>query len=134
MSGRVPTDIDSTSPPFDQFTSIERLATARSGHGSWEHGRHQLYVARHQRSWANVLIKVISKPGIVYEQELGNEIASLTTINRELPASPYFPVLGQHGRLRDGRVYLTMSCFDEWPLATIVSSERDPARYVAHLR
>src|SRR4051794_12664549 len=45
MSGNAPLGIDSTSPPFDRFTSIDRLVAARSGHGSWEHGRHQLYVA-----------------------------------------------------------------------------------------
>ena len=56
--------------------------------------RHQLYVARDKRSRANVLIKVTSKPGLVYEQDLTNEIASLSTINRELPDSRYFPVLG----------------------------------------
>ena len=96
--------------------------------------RHQLYVARDERSWANVLIKVTSKPGLVYEQDLTNEIASLSTINRELPDSHYFPVLEEHGRLRDDRVYLTMSCFDEWPLATAIGSEPIPARLVAHLR
>src|SRR5262247_4731987 len=127
-------DIDNSSPPFDQFRGIHRLASARSGHASAEHARHQLYVARDKRSRANVLVKVASKPGIVYEQELTNEIASLSTINRELPDSRYFPMLEEHGRLPDGRVYLTMSCFDEWPLATTISSERIPARLVAHLR
>lgn len=81
-----------------------------------------------------MLIKVTSKPGLVYEQDLTNEIASLSTINRELPDSRYFPVLGEHGRLRDSRVYLTMSHFDEWPLATTIGSERILAREVAHLR
>ena len=134
MSHSAPLDIDCKSPPFDQFRSIHRLAVARSGHASGEHARHQLYVARDKRSRANVLIKVTSKPGLVYEQDLTNEIASLSTINRELPDSRYFPVLGEHGRLRDGRAYLTMSCFDEWPLATTIGSERIPARQVAHLR
>jgi serine/threonine protein kinase len=134
MSHIAPIDIDCKSPPFDQFRSIHWLAAARSGHAFGEHGRHQLYVARDKRSWANVLIKVTSKPGLVYEQELTNEIASLSTINRELPHSQYFPVLEEHGRLRDGRVYLTMSCFDEWPLATTIGPERIPARQVAHLR
>ena len=106
MSHIAPIDIDCKSPPFDQFRSIHRLAAARSGHAVGEHGRHQLYVARDKRSWANVLIKVTSKPGLVYEQDLTNEIASLSTINRELPDSQYFPVLEEHGRLRDGRVYL----------------------------
>ena len=81
-----------------------------------------------------MLIKVTSKPGLVYEQDLTNEIASLSSINRELPDSRYFPVLGEHGRLRDGRVYLTMSHFDEWPLATTIGPERILAREVAHLR
>ena len=134
MSHIAPIDIDCKSPPFDQFRSIHRLAAARSGHASGEHARHQLYVARNERSWANVLIKVTSKPGLVYERDLTNEIASLSTINRELPDSHYFPVLEEHGRLRDDRVYLTMSCFDEWPLATAIGSEPIPARLVAHLR
>jgi serine/threonine protein kinase len=134
MSHNAPIDIDCKSPPFDQFTSIHWLAAARSGHTPREHTRHQLYVARDKRTRANVLIKVTSKAGLVYEQDLTNEIAILSTINRELPDSRYFPVLGEHGRLRDGRVYLTMSCFDEWPLATTIGSERIPARQVAHLR
>jgi serine/threonine protein kinase len=134
MSDSAPIDIDCKSPPFDQFRSIHRLGAARSGHASAEHARHQLYVARDHRIRANVLIKVTSKPGLVYEQDLTNEIASLSTINRELPDSRYFPVLGEHGRLRDGRVYLTMSHFDEWPLATTIGPERILAREVAHLR
>ena len=108
MSRSAPIDIDCKSPPFDQFGSVHRLAAARSGHAFGEHGRHQLYVARDTRRRANVLVKVTSKPGLVYEKDLTNEIASLSTINRELPESRYFPVLEEHGRLRDGRVYLTM--------------------------
>lgn len=134
MSRSAPIDIDCTHPPFDHFASVHWLAAARSGHAPGEHGRHHLYVARDRRSCANALIKVTSKPGLVYEQELTNEIASLSTINRELPDSRYFPMLHEHGRLRDGRVYLTMSYFDEWPLATAVSSERLPARQLAHVR
>src|SRR6185369_10091503 len=126
MSPLPPVEVDGKSPPFDQLGSIHRLATARSGQASWEHARHQLYVARDKRTRANVLIKVTSKPGLVYEKDLANEIASLSTINRELPDSKYFPVLGEHGRLRDDRVYLTMSCFDEWPLATTIGPERIP--------
>ena len=76
--------------------SIHRLAAARSGHASWKHARHQLYVARDSRSRVNVLIKVTSKPGLVYERDITNEIASLSTINRELPDSRYFPVLEEH--------------------------------------
>ena len=94
MSHSAPIDIDCKSPPFDQFGSIHRLAAARSGHASGEHGRHQLYVARDKRSRANVLIKVTSKPGLVYEQDLTNEIASLSTINRELPDSTVLSSVG----------------------------------------
>ena len=130
---RAPIDIDCTSPPFDQFAGIHRLAGRRSGHASAEHARHQLYVARDKRTRANVLIKVTSKPGLVYERELSNELATLSTVNRELPDSRYFPVVGEHGRLADGRVYLTMSCFDEWPLATMIGVERNPAKQVANL-
>lgn len=134
MSDDAPIDIDPSSPPFDRFGGLHWLAAVRSGHASAQHARHQLYVARDRQSRANVLIKVTSKPGLVYEQNLINEMASLTTINRELPHSRHFPVLGEHGRLADGRVYLTMSLFDEWPLATAVGSERRPDRLVTHLR
>jgi serine/threonine protein kinase len=134
MSHSGPIDIDCKSPPFDRLAGIHRLETARGGHASGEHARHQLYVARDRRSRANVLIKVTSKTGVVYEQDLTNEIASLSTINRELPDSRYFPVLGDHGRLPDGRVYLSTSCFDEWPLAKSIGVERLPSRHVGHLR
>jgi serine/threonine protein kinase len=134
MADDAPIDIDPRSPPFDRFGGLHRLASVRSGHASGQHARHQLYVARDRHSRANVLIKVTTKPGLVYEQNITNEIASLTTINRELPDSRYFPVLGEHGRLADGRVYLTLSLFDEWPLATTVGSERRPDRLVVHLR
>ena len=126
--------IDWKSPPFDQLRGIHRLAAARSGHASWEHARNQLYVARDVRTRTNVLIKLTSKPGLVYEQDLVNEVASLSTINRELPDSRHFPVLLEHGRLRDARVYLTTSFFDEWPLATTIGPERMPGRDVTHLR
>src|SRR5215831_9820472 len=134
MFNRAPIEIDSASPPFDQLRSIHRLASARSGHASEEHARHQLYVARDKRSRANVLVKFSSKPGLVYEQELTNEIASLSTINRELPESRDFPVLWEHGRLRDSRIYLVMSLFDEWPLATTIGPDRTAAKQAAHLR
>ena len=134
MADDAPIDIDPTSPPFDRLAGLHRLSSVRSGHASGQHSRHQLYVARDRQSRRSVLIKVTSKPGLVYEQNLTNEIASLETINRELPDSRYFPVLGDHGRLGDGRVYLTSSFFDEWPLATSIDSERRPDRLVAHLR
>jgi serine/threonine protein kinase len=120
--------------PFKRFGSIQRLGPDRSGHTSVEHVRHQLYVGRDARTRANALIKVLTKPGLVYEQNLTNEIATLSTINRELPDSRYFPLLWDHGRLSDGRVFLIMSLFDEWPLATTIGPERMPHRLVGHLR
>ena len=134
MPQRDPIDIDRASAPFDRFRGIHRLAADRSGHDSWAHARHQLYVARDERSRADVLIKITSKPGVVYEQDLRNECASLSTINRALPDSRSFPVLWDHGRLRDSRMYLVLSLFDEWPLATTIGPERLPAKHVAHLR
>jgi serine/threonine protein kinase len=125
-------DIDCTLPPFDQFTSVQRLASDRSGHG--EHARHHLYVGRDRKTRANALVKLTSKPGLVYQSNLNNEIATLSTINRELPTSRYFPVVLEHGKLRDGRVYLITSLFDEFPLATAIGAERMPARMVANLR
>ena len=133
MPGHDPIAIDGKSPPFDEYTGIRWLAPARSGHHSHEHVRHQLYVAQGKRNPVHVLIKVTSKPGLVYEQDLTNEISTLSAINRELPDSPYFPFVHEHGRLDDSRVYLIMSLFDEWPLATTVGTERAPDRLVAHL-
>lgn len=134
MTHRDSLDIDRKAPPFDRFRSVERLSTSRSGRASVEHVRHHLLVGRERQSSEHLLIKVTSRPGLVYERNLLNEIASLTTINRELPHSPYFPIARDHGRLPDGRVYLTISLFDEFPLATTIGSERIPGRLVAHLR
>ncbi len=127
-------DIDGTSPPWDQFRNIQRLAPDRRGPGSVEHARHHLYVGRDTQTAARVLIKLTSKPGLIYQHDLANEIATLSTINRELPASLYFPVVRAHGRLQDGRVYLITSLFEELPLATAIGTERMPAKMVAHLR
>jgi serine/threonine protein kinase len=91
-------------------------------------------VGRDKRTRANGLIKVTTKPGLVYEHNLTNEIATLSTIGRELPDSRYFPLLWDHGRLSDGRVFLIMSLFDEWPLATTIGPHRMPNRLVGHLR
>jgi serine/threonine protein kinase len=91
-------------------------------------------VGRDVRTRANALIKVLTKPGLVYEHNLMNEIATLATINRELPESRDFPLLWDHGRLPDGRIFLIMSLFDEWPLATTIGPERMPHRLVGHLR
>src|SRR5687768_10824652 len=127
-------DHELMSARFTRVGSIQRLGPDRSGHASIEHVRHQLFVGRDVRTRANALIKVLTKPGLVYEHNLTNEIATLATINRELPDSRYFPLLWDHGRLPDGRVFLIMSLFDEWPLATTIGPERPPHRLVAHLR
>jgi serine/threonine protein kinase len=129
-----PSTSDPTFPLFDRFRSVQPLAVDRSGHGSAAHVRHQLYVARDKRRPESVLIKLASKPGLVYQQNLANEIATLTTVNRELPESLYFPVIREHGRLADGRLYLTTSLFEEFPLAASIGPERVPARMVTHLR
>lgn len=121
-------------PVFDHFENIRRLRTERGGPASPEHARHQLYAARDKRSRGNVLIKLSSKPGIVYQNNLLNEIATLSTINRELPDSRYFPFVVEHGRLRDGRTYLASSLFDELPLGMTIGPEPVPARMVANLR
>jgi serine/threonine protein kinase len=120
--------------PFRRFGSIQRLGADRSGQASVAHVRHQLYVGRDKRTGANALIKVLTKPGLVYEHNLKNEIATLSTINRELPDSRYFPLLWEHGGLADGRVFVIMSLFDEWPLAMTIGPDRLPHRLVAHLR
>ena len=121
-------------PPFDQLKNIQRLSRHRRGPGSAEHARHQLYAARDKQTSESVLVKLASKPGLVYQTNLLNEIASLSRINRDLPHSPYFPVLTRHGRLPGGRVYLIISLFDEFPLATAIGAEPMPAKTVAHLR
>ena len=74
-----PVDIDLKSPPFDQLNHVQRLSTDRRGQGSVEHARHHLYVGRDRRSRASVLVKLTSKPGLVYQNNLANEIASLAT-------------------------------------------------------
>lgn len=134
MTTRDPLAIDSTSPPFDRFKSIQWLAPSRSGQHSHAHVRHHLYVGREKRHPVNVLIKVASKPGLVYQQDLRNEISTLSTVNRELPDSRYFPVVYEHGELDDGRVYLITTLFDEFPLATTVDDAGRGDRLVPHLR
>jgi len=131
---RTPIDVDSHAPPFDRYANIRRIAPVRSGHASVEHARHQLYIGRDRTTRANVLIKLTAKAGLVYQNNLLNEIATLTTIKRELPLSPYFPEILEHGQLHGGRVYLTMSLFDELPLALSIGTERMPARLVGYLK
>lgn len=127
-------DIDLAAPPFDRYTGVHRLAASRSGHHSPDHVRHQLFAGIGRDNPVRVLFKVTSKPGLVHERDLSNEIATLETINAQLPDSRYFPFVHEHGRLPDGRLYLVMSLFDEFPLATIVGEERMPGRLPAHLR
>jgi serine/threonine protein kinase len=134
VAPRDPLDPQLRSAPFTRFSNIQRLGQDRSGHASVEHVRHQLYVGRDKETRANALIKVTTRAGLIYQQNLTNEIATLSTINRELPDSRVFPLLWDHGRLADGRVFLIMSLFDEWPLATTIGPERIPGRLVTHLR
>jgi serine/threonine protein kinase len=127
-------DIDRAAAPFDRFTTVHRLGPDRSGHASAEHARHQLYVGRDRQTRLNLLVKQATRPGKVYQYDLENEIAALTTINRELPDSHYFPVIYDHGRHRDGRVYLVSTFFDERPLAASIGTEWVLHRLVAHIR
>jgi serine/threonine protein kinase len=127
-------DFDSKSPPFDQFKGIQRLAKDRSVPAFLENARHHLYVGRDKQSHTSVLIKTTSKPGLTYQDNLKNEIASLSTINASLPESRYFPIIREHGRLGDGRVYMIASFFDEWPLASAIGKERIPGKIVGCLR
>jgi len=127
-------DFDSGAPPFDQFKGFQLLTTDRRGRVSIESARHRLYVGSDKQSHASVLIKLTSKPGLTYQANLENEIASLSTINGSIPDSPYFPVIRTHGKLRDGRVFLIASFFYELPLATAIGEERIPSRTVAYIR
>jgi serine/threonine protein kinase len=126
--------VDRHQPPFDQFSSLQWLASDRRGRDSTEHARHHLYAGRHRQRRVNLLVKVTAKPGVVYEQNLANEIATLSTINKALPDSRYFPFVEEEGRLADGRLYLIMSLFDELPLAASIGPDRMPHRLVAHVR
>jgi serine/threonine protein kinase len=122
------------SPRLKRLRNVHRLDRQRSGHASDEHVRHRLYVGQDRETNARALLKVTTRPGIVYEQNLVNEAAALSTINRELPASRRFPLLLDHARLGDGRTFVLMSFFDEWPLATTIGPERRPDRLVGQLR
>jgi len=126
-------DVDAKSPPFDQFKGMQPLEKDRRGHVSVETARHHLYVGTDKRSNTSVLIKVTSKPGLIYQDNLKNEIASLLTVNQSLPESQYFPLLREHGALRDGRVYIVASFFPELPLATAIGKERIPDKTVAYV-
>lgn len=128
----LPSGLDS--PRLKRLGNIRRLSSDRSGHASPDHVRHQLYAARDRETRGDALLKVTTKPGVVYEQNLANEIAVLTAINTELPESRHFPLLLDHGRLADGRMFVIMSLFAEWPLATTIGPERRPDRLVGYLR
>jgi serine/threonine protein kinase len=134
VENRASLPLELQSPRLKRLGTVRRLSPDRSGHASIEHVRHQLYVGRDKETRADVLLKVPTKPGLVYEQNLANEIATLSTINSELPDSRHFPLVLDHGRLSDGRMFLIMSLFAEWPLATTIGPERRPDRLVGHLR
>jgi serine/threonine protein kinase len=128
------TALDTSAPPFDRFKNIQALAKDRRGHVSAETARHHLFVGNDPRTGASVLIKAASKPGLTYQENLSNEIATLSRVNERLPDSPYFPVVKEHGRLRDGRLYVVESFFHEFPLATTITRERIPGRTGSYLR
>jgi serine/threonine protein kinase len=134
MSSAVTIDFDPNVAPFDQFKDVRLLAKSRRGQVSFETARHHLYVAKDQKSDASVLIKITSRPGLVYQDNLENEIANLLKINRSLPESPYFPFVKAHGKLGDGRVYIVASFFDEFPLANAIGDERIPAKTNVYIR
>lgn len=127
-------DIDLSAPPFDRLKGVRVLGTNRSGRDSTEHARHQLYVGRDRAASAQVLVKVTTKPGLVYERNLASEGDVLTTVNRQLPQSKTFPVVLDRGRLRDSRLYLVTYLFEEFALAMSISDERMPSRRYDHLR
>ena len=82
----------------------------------------------------NLLVKLATRPGKVYQHDLTNEIETLSTINRELPDSRHFPVVYDHGHRKDGRVYLVTTFFEELPLVVSIGTEWVPQRLVTHLR
>jgi serine/threonine protein kinase len=131
---REPLSIDPTSPPFDQYTHIAWLGSKRRGRDSQVHARHQLFTARARHTPLDVLVKVTTKPGLVYERELDNEWRTLATINRERPTSACFPWVYDNGYLADGRRYLITSLFDEFPLATIVGTAHEASTLVRSIR
>jgi len=133
VSHQDPLAIDRKAAPFDKYKGVRRLEPGRSGHESRSHVRHHLYVGTGRDNPVQVLIKVTSKPGLVYERDLDNEIATLQRINDGLPDSHHFPFVYEHGYLDDGRRYLVMSLFDEFPLSTMVDTEPDPSHLVTHL-
>ena len=57
-------DLDTKSPPFDQFRGLQPLGEDRRGHVSAETARHRLYVGTDKRTNTSALIKVTSKPGL----------------------------------------------------------------------
>jgi serine/threonine protein kinase len=128
------TDDVFATPPLDRYRNVQRLPTDRGGRAAGEHGRHRLYIVRDPDRRANLLVKITAKPGLVYERDLSNEMETLARINRELPDALYFPFLEDHGRLPDGRIYVAMSCFDEWPLATTIGPEPIPGRLIGYVR
>jgi len=134
VAGRDVLPAELHSSQLKRLRNVQRLGTERSGHASVEHVRHQLYVGQDLETNSRALLKVTTRPGIVYEQNLVNEAGVLSTINKELSTSRHFPLLLDHGRVQDGRTFVLMSFFDEWPLARTIDAERRSDRLVGHLR
>jgi serine/threonine protein kinase len=127
-------DFDPNSAPFNQFKDLTLLAKNRRGQVSFETARHHLYVGSDKKSHASVLIKITSRPGLIYQDNLENEIASLLKINRSIPESPYFPFVRAHGKVPDGRVYIVASFFDEFPLANAIGDGPIPGKTDTYIR
>lgn len=126
--------IDTSAAPFDRLKGVQVLGTNRSGRESATHARHQLYVGRDRATSAQMLVKVTTKPGVVYERNLANEADVLAAINRGLPDSKTFPVMVERGRLDDGRLFLMTYLFEEFALAMSISEDRLPMRLFDNLR
>src|SRR5262245_2497076 len=126
-------EIDLAAAPFDRFSTVHRLGADRRGHSA-AHARHQLFVGRDRQTRLNLLVKLATRPGKVYQSDLENEIETLSAINRALPESRYFPILYDHAYRTDGRIYLVSTFFDELPLVASLGSEWVPGRLVARLR
>ena len=76
MAGRAVT-AELHSPQLKRLRNVQCLGTERSGHASVDHVRHQLYVGQDLETNGRALLKVTTRPGIVYEQNLVNEAGYL---------------------------------------------------------
>jgi serine/threonine protein kinase len=128
-----PLSIDVTWPALRRYTHVRWLEVSRR-QAAGGRPRHHLFIGREKDNPVDVLIKVTSRAGRVYEDDIENEWRSLTAINLRRPDSRYFPFVHDQGRFPDGRRFLITSLFDEFPLATITGAGRVSSQLVEHLR